>query len=293
MKDYLARAITTDGRIRGLACITTDLTGRAAGLHQTCPTVSAALGRALTGGTLMGALLDDEQRVALKFEGSGPMHKILVEADSRGNVRGYPGQVVVNLPPNAAGKLDVSGALGRAGFLTVTKDLRLKEPYQGTVELYSGEIAEDIAYYFSESEQIPSAVGLGVFVNADNTIEAAGGFLIQSMPPSDENMLDELAGRISAMAPVTQMIKDGKDPEAILAAIFAEIPYRILETRPLDLRCTCSRQRVERALITLGKHQIEDILSDNEDQLAISCEFCHRHYTFGREELHKLLSESH
>ncbi len=175
MKDYLVRVMSKDGGVRALACLTTNLVGDACGLHGTCPTVSAALGRALSGGVLMGGMLDDDQRVALKFEGNGPMQKILIEADSYGNVRGYPGVAAVHLPPNAEGKLDVAAAIGKAGFLTVTKDLRLREPYSGVVQLFTSEIAEDLAFYLTDSEQIPSAVGLGVFVEPSGRGASAGG----------------------------------------------------------------------------------------------------------------------
>ena len=210
MDDYLVRIITEEKNILGLACITTNLVNDARKRHGTFPTATAALGRALTGGELLGALLEPDQRVALKFTGNGPLKKIIVEAEGDGTVRGYVEVPQVDLPPRN-GKFDVGGALGREGFLTVTKDLRLKEPYNGVVKLYTGEIASDIAFYLTESEQIPSAVGLGVFVETDGSVTASGGFLVQSLPPADEALIDSLAGRIENMPPITRQLKDGKD----------------------------------------------------------------------------------
>ncbi|HVN72107.1 MAG TPA: Hsp33 family molecular chaperone HslO [Desulfomonilia bacterium] len=291
MGDYLVRAITEEKNILGLACITTNLVDEARKRHKTYPTATAALGRALTGGELLGALLDPGQRVALKFTGNGPLKKIIVEAEGDGTVRGYVEVPEVDLPPRN-GKFDVGGALGREGFLTVTKDLRLKEPYNGLVKLYTGEIASDIAYYLTESEQIPSAVGLGVFVESDGSVTASGGFLIQSLPPADEVLIDGLANRIQDMPPVTRQLRDGKTPEDLLASVFEGIPYHTIETRQLTFRCSCSRSRVEQALITLGRTQMEEIMKDKE-VFDISCHFCNRSYVFQRDHLMRLLTEMH
>jgi molecular chaperone Hsp33 len=211
MEDYLVRVITKDASVRGLACVTTNLVREAYSRHGTYPTATAALGRALTGGTLMGALLKTGQRVALKFSGNGPIQKVLVEAESNGAVRGYVGVPNVDLPLKD-GKIDVGSAVGHAGVLTVTKDLRLKEPYTGIVELFTGEIGDDIAFYLTESEQIPSAVGLGVYVEPDGIVSAAGGFLIQSLPPSDEEIIDKLITQIEAMPSITELLRSGKRP---------------------------------------------------------------------------------
>ena len=263
MNDYLVRVITEEKNIVGLACVTTNLVDDARRRHGTCPTATAALGRALTGGELMGALLDPDQRVALKFTGNGPLRKIIVEAEGDGTVRGYVEVPRVDLPPRN-GKLDVGGAIGREGYLTVTKDLRLKEPYNGIVKLYTGEIASDIAFYLTESEQIPSAVGLGVYVEADGNVSASGGFLVQSLPPADEALIDTLAERIQGLPPVTRQLIDGMTPEGILAGIFEGIPYRTIETRRLSFRCSCSVSRIEQALITLGRSQLEEVVRDQE-----------------------------
>ena len=291
MNDYLVRIMASDARVRALACVTTTLVNEACTRHGTYPTASAALGRALTGGLLLGALLEPDQRVALMFEGNGPLKKILVEAESNGGVRGYVKVPEVDLP-SRNGKIDVSGALGKSGFLTVTKDLRLREPYRGTVQLYTGEIASDIAYYLTKSEQIPSAVGLGVYVEPDLTVTAAGGFLIQSLPPSDESMIDILIEHIREMPSITDQLRSGKTPEALLETIFAGIPFEILENLSLTYRCSCSRGRIEQALITLGKKEIASIIAKDEI-IDVTCEFCRKGYVFSRKELKRLMDEMH
>ncbi|MBP1753436.1 MAG: hslO [Geobacteraceae bacterium] len=289
MKDYLVRIITTSENVRALACITTGLVDEACRRHGTYPTASAALGRALTGGALLGALLKTGQRVALKFEGNGPLKKVIVEADSNGAVRGYVGVPEVCMVTDA-GKLDVGGALGRAGFLTVSRDLGLKEPYKGMVQLYSSEIAEDIAYYLTDSEQIPSAVGMGVYVEPDNSVSAAGGFLIQSLPPADDRIIDTLMERIGRMPPVTQLLRDGATPEKILQILFADIPYVTLEKRELAFRCTCTREKIERVLISLGSGELSDIIA-REGNTEVTCEFCREIYPFTRDQLERLVNE--
>lgn len=289
MTDYLVRIITTSENIRALACVTTDLVNEACRRHATQPTASAALGRALTAGTLMGALLKTGQRVALRFEGNGPLEKILVEAESNGAVRGRVGNPDVLLV-NPEGKLDVAAALGRAGFLTVTKDLGMKEPYRGMVQLLSSEIAEDLALYLTESEQIPSAVGLGVFVEPDNRVSAAGGFLIQSLPPGNEEEVERLMEQIGKLPPITQLLREGKTPEDILASLFAGIPYKALEKRALAFQCTCSKEKIEQALVSLGQAELADMV-EKEEETEVTCEFCRQVWRLSREDLKRLLSE--
>lgn len=291
MKDYLVRAITKDGGVRGLACITTQLANTICHQSETYPTATVALGRALTGGALMGALLKDGQRVALKFEGNGPLKKILVEADSEGNIRGYVGQPKAEIPLKQ-GDFDVARALGHAGFLTVTKDLRLKDPYRGIVQLYTSEIAEDLAYYLTESEQIPSAVGLGVFVETSGAISSAGGFLIQSLPPGDEELVGEIIRHIETLPPLTELLSNGKSSEEILKLLFQEIPFEILGAQSLAFRCSCSKDRTEQALITLGTKELTSMIQEQE-QTEVVCEFCQAHYTFTRKELEQLLRKIH
>jgi molecular chaperone Hsp33 len=290
MSDYLVRIITKEGNIRALACVTTELVDEARRRHGTFPTASAALGRALTGGALMGALLKAHQRVALKFEGNGPLKKIIVEADSSGAVRGYVSVPEVHMV-REDGKLDVAGALGKAGFLSVTKDLGLKEPYKGMVQLYTSEIAEDLAFYLTESEQIPSAVGLGVFVEPDNRVSASGGFLIQSVPPRDEEVIDKLMDRIGELPPITHLLREGKTPEDMLAIIFEGIPYDTLEKRAIAFRCSCGREKIERALISLGREELSSMI-EKQEGAEVKCEFCRKVYNFSHEELNLLKKHS-
>jgi len=288
--DYMVRIISRTENIMALACVTTGVVEEARRRHDCWPTAAAALGRALTGGALLGAQLKTGQRLALKFEGNGPLKKIIVEAESNGVVRGYVAAPHVHMV-NDEGKLDVCGAVGRAGFLTVTKDLGLKEPYRGTVRLYTSEIAEDIAYYLTGSEQIPSAVGLGVFVEPDNSVSAAGGFLIQTLPPADEKLVDRLMAHMEQLPPITQLLRQGETPEQLLEMLFSGIPYATLEKRALAFSCTCSREKVERTLITLGAAEISDII-EREGATEVTCEFCREAYSFGRAELERLLGES-
>jgi molecular chaperone Hsp33 len=288
MENYMVRALARSGNIRALACDTTRLVDDARRLHGTFPTASAALGRALTGGILMGALLKTRQRVALKFEGNGPLKKIIVEAENNGTVRGFVEVPHVDLPLKGD-KLDVAGALGRAGFLTVTKDLGLKEPYSGMVQLYTSEIAEDLAFYLTESEQIPSAVGLGVFVEPDGAVSAAGGFLVQSFPPDDEKLIDGLIERIEKMPSITELLRGGKTPEGVLEIIFGQIPFEVLERRVPAFHCSCNRERIERVLISLGREEIAALVAEQGDT-DVTCEFCRKTYHFNREELERLMA---
>jgi molecular chaperone Hsp33 len=290
MGDYLVRSIGDKTNILGLACVTTGLVHETSQLHGTSRTASAALGRALTGGLLMGALMKRRQRIALKFEGNGPLKKIIVEADNEGTVRGFVAVPEADVP-SKDGKLDVSGLLGNEGTLTVAKDLGLKEPYRGIVKLHTGEIAEDIAYYFLESEQIPSAVGLGVFVELDGKVSAAGGFLIQTIPPVEEGLVDRIIKNIQEIPFVTQMIREGKTPEEMLARIFSDIPYHVLGNQELSFRCTCSKERVERALIALGGDALQKFIAE-EEETDVTCEYCRTNYRLVRKELEDLLRET-
>ncbi|MFA5183753.1 MAG: Hsp33 family molecular chaperone HslO [Syntrophales bacterium] len=283
MEDYLVRIISKDGNFRALACVTTDLVNEACRRNGTYPTASAALGRALTGAALLGALLKSGQRVALKFEGNGPLKKIVVEGESNGAVRGYVEVPSVDLPPKD-GKLDVASALGKVGSLTVTKDLGMKEPSQGIVQLYTSEIAADIAFYLANSEQIPSAVGLGVFVEPDDRVSAAGGFLVQSLTTPNEEALDKLIEHIEKLPPITELLRRGKTPEELLELIFADIPFKPLEKHTLALRCSCNRERVEKALLILGGEEIAELMAA-EGPASVTCEFCLKQYVFSQEEL--------
>jgi len=288
MKDYLVRVIAKSGSVRGLACVTTGLVEDICKRHGTLPTASAALGRALTAGTLMGAMLKTGQRTALRFEGNGPLKKIIVEADSDGTVRGYVGNPEVNLQ-RADGALDVAGALGRAGFLTIAKDLGMKEPYRGTVQLYSSEIAQDLALYLVESEQIPSAVGLAEFVEPTGVVSAAGGFLIQAVPPVDPDIVEELMARIQELPPLSELLHDGKSPEQILELLFAGIPFDVLEKRELGFACSCSRERIERVLISMGRKELTS-LREEQHGAEVTCEFCGERYGFNEADLVQLIA---
>ena len=290
MRDYLVRAISDKANVIGLASVTTGLAEEARRIHGTSRTASAALGRALTGGLLMGARLKKGQRLALKFEGNGPLKKIIVEADYDGTVRGFVGAPEAEVPFKDE-KLNVSGALGSQGLLTVIKDLRLKEPYQGVVNLLSGEIGEDIAFYYSESEQIPSAVGLGVFVEPDGKVSAAGGFLIQTLPPTDAKMVDRLIENIRKIPTVTEFLRDGKTPEALLADLFSGTTYHLLGETPLFFRCRCNQERVEKILVALGKVELRKMIEE-QGRAEVTCEFCRTGYHFSREELENLLLEA-
>jgi molecular chaperone Hsp33 len=238
----------------------------------------------------MGALLKGDQRVALKFEGNGPLGKILVEARSDGAVCGYVGDPNADLPPRG-GRFDVAGLLGRAGLLTVTKDLRLKEPYTGTVVLRTSEIGEDLAFYLAESEQVPSAVGLGVRLGNDMEVRAAGGFLIQAMPPSDEGEVEAVTERIATLAPLDGLLRDGRPPGDVLADIL-QAPVDLLEDHPLAFQCGCSRERVSRALTSLGREGIASLIEE-EEGVDVRCEFCGDSFRFEREDLERLISEVH
>lgn len=291
MNDHLIRVISDEANVRAMACLTTATVGEACSRHRTSPTASVALGRALTGGVLLGALLKGRQRVALKFEGGGPLGKIVVEADPMCLVHGYVGNPQADLPLRD-GRFDVAGALGHAGLLTVTKDLQLKSPYQGVVNLVSSEIAEDIAYYLTESEQTPSAMGLTTIPDDQGGIAVAGGFLIQSLPPANDAALETLTARIAAMPPLARLLFDGASPKDILDRIFGDIPYEILGHQDVAFHCGCSRDRIEQALITLGVDEIRSLAERGEDTV-ITCEFCREPYAFTPEDLRRLADERH
>ncbi|GAM09054.1 33 kDa chaperonin [Geobacter sp. OR-1] len=287
--DYLVRIITAAGTVRAFACITTSLVNEAC-LRQGCwPTAAVALGRGLTAGALMGALLKTDQRIALSFEGNGPLKKILIEADANGALRGYVRVPAVHME-KPDGTFDIASALGRAGLLTVTKDLRLKAPYKGVVPLATSEIGEDLAVYLTESEQTPSAIGLGVFVEPDNSVSAAGGFLIQALPPGDDEIVDKLMHRLETLPSLTAMLREGITPELLIERLFEGIPYTTLEKRELAFVCACNRARIEKVLISLGKDELEDMI-EKQGETEVTCEFCQERYRFDGDELRRLISE--
>ena len=289
MNDRYIRALCTNGGIRAIACSTTELSRRVCRLQQSSPTVSVALGRGLAAGALMGALLKPGQRVALKFEGNGPMGKMIIEADSDGAVRGCAGTPAAEAEP-VEGRWNVAGVLGRAGFLTVTRDLGLGgEPYRGMVQLCSSEIGDDLAYYLTDSEQTPSAVGLGVQLDSSGEIEAAGGFLVQTLPGADEGELERILERLGQMPPLSGLLRRG-GADLLLKELFEGIPYTLLEERELEFRCSCSRQRVEQALLSLGADELRE-MRETDRGAEVSCEFCRQGYRFSGEELSGLADQ--
>ncbi|WP_022852976.1 Hsp33 family molecular chaperone HslO [Thermodesulfatator atlanticus] len=285
---YAIRGITKDGAFRIFAADTKDIVEEARKRHNTLPTATAALGRALTAAALLGLDLKTG-RVMIQINGGGPLGEIIAEADAEGNVRGLVQKPHIHLTPQK-GKLLVGQAVGRDGFISVTKDLGLKEPYQGSTKLISGEIAEDVSYYLTVSEQIPSAVGLGVFVEPDNTVKVAGGFLIQTLPAATDEQIARIEEVLKKLPPVTSLLQEGFTPETILERIFGKENVKVLEKRPLAYHCRCSRERAERALIALGPEEIKKLLEKGEPS-EITCDFCREKYVFTPEDLQKLLAE--
>ena len=290
MSDYLLRIFAKEAGVRAIACTIPQLVQEARERHKTKAIATVALGRALAGGVLMGAVLKVRQEVALKFEGDGPLGKMIIEADSNGVVRGYIAHPEVDWPPMVHG-FEVGKAVGRNGLLTVVKDLRLKELYQGSVPLVSGEIDEDLAYYLAQSEQVPSLVGVGTVVDGSGRVTAAGGVLIQSVPPHAPETIALLSGRLAEMPPIAELFQAGQTPETFLAELFATIPYQTLETRPVRFRCSCSRERAEQALISLGADDLRDLLA-SEGKAEIDCHFCRQHYLFEAQDLQRLIALS-
>lgn len=288
MEDYLVRAIAANGQVRAFAAYTKNTVEVARQAHNTSPVVTAGLGRLLTAGAMMGSMMKGDRDVlTIKAEGSGPVGHYLVTADSKGNVKGYAANPNVILPANAAGKLDVGGSLG-VGLLTVIKDLGLKEPYTGTCELISGEIAEDLTYYFASSEQTPSSVGLGVLMTKDNTVNVAGGFIIQLMPDATEETISIVEEKISTIKSVTSMLENGLDPEGIINLILGGLDPEILDKMPVRFHCNCSKERVSKALIAIGRKELDNIIADNEP-IEVKCHFCNKAYNFTVDELKKLV----
>ena len=287
MSAYIVRATAADSQIRAFAITSRAMVETARAAHNTSPVITAALGRLLSAGAMMGTMMKGEKDLlTLQVKGAGPAKGLTVTADSKGFVKGYPKEPQVMLPPNAAGKLDVGGAIG-AGFLTVIKDMGLKEPYVGQTMLQTGEIAEDLTYYFATSEQIPSAVGLGVLMNKDNTVRQAGGFIIQLMPFTSDEVIDKLEKKIAGIKPVTEMLDSGMKPEDILEEVLGEFGVEITDTMETEFRCDCSKERVKRALSTLSAKDLDDMIQDNEP-IEVKCQFCNAAYTFDVEELKEI-----
>ena len=289
MSDYIVRAISTDGLVQAAAICSRELTERARQIHHASPVATAALGRALAGASMMGnALKGQGASLTLQIKGGGPLGTVLAVSDAEGNVRGYVANPQVDLPLRDDGKLDVGGAVGGEGTITVIKDLHMKEPYVGTIDLLGGEIAEDVAAYFVESEQIPTACGLGVLVDRDQSVKAAGGYLIQLLPGATEDTIVKVEGGIMAAGNVSAILDKDDDPEHMLRQVMSDFDLKILETCPVEYRCYCSRQRVERALISLGKDELQQIL-DEQGHCSMTCQFCDAVYDFSGGELKALI----
>ncbi len=287
--DYMVRAAAAEDHIRAFAATTRQMAETARLAHHTSPVCTAALGRTLTGAVMMGSMLKEEKALlTIQIKGNGPAEGITVTADSHGHAKGYVVNPLADLPLNARGKLDVAGAIGQ-GRLTVIRDIGLKEPYIGTINLVSGEIAEDLTWYFAESEQVPSSVGLGVLVDRDLSVKQSGGFLIQLMPDTPEEVIAELEERLKHMAPVTTMLEEGKSPEEILDSLIGPFSPKILEKNEVSFYCGCSKDRVEKALISVGADSIREMLEDGEP-IDVSCSFCGKSYRFELDDLKRILT---
>ena len=290
MTDEIVRAITGDGLVKAAAITGRDIVERARNIHRLLPMATAALGRTLLGASLMGDMLKEERgALTLQIKGGGPLGTILAVSDCEGNVRGYVTNPQVELMEQRPGKLDVGRAVGTGGTLTVIKDIGLKEPYVGSIGLFSGEIADDLAMYFVESEQIPTACALGVLVGLDQSVTAAGGYLIQLLPGAGEDIISKIEAGVHSMGQVSSALADGLDGEGLLRAVLADFDLEILEKHPVEYRCCCSRERVSRALISMGRADLTDLIRE-QGQAELTCQFCDQVYRFSGSELETLLA---
>lgn len=290
MKDYLVRATAADAQIRAFAATTRQMVETARQKHDTSPVVTAALGRLLTAGSMMGSMLKgEEDLLTLQVTGDGPMGGMTVTADSKGHVKGYANEPQVILPANSLGKLDVGGAVG-SGILRVIQDSGLKDPYVGQTVLQTGEIAEDLTYYFATSEQVPSSVGLGVLMEKDNTVRQAGGFIVQLMPFADEETISRLERNLGKIRSVTSMLDEGLTPEGLLELVLEGMDIQFRDTRHVEFACSCSKERVEKALISIGREEIEKMIADGEP-IEVKCHFCNKGYRFCVQELEEIVEK--
>ena len=288
-KDYIVRATAAGETVRAFAIRSTDLTSEARELHHTFPVVTAALGRLLSAGAMMGSMMKgDRDMLTLQMKGDGPIGQMTVTVDSHGNVKGFPANPDVDIPRKRAGKLDVGGAVGR-GTLTVSMDLGLKEPYNGQVEIQTGEIGDDLAYYYTVSEQTPSAVGLGVMLNTDSSVRHAGGFIIQIMPDAAEETISAIEEKVAAAEPVTAMMDEGMSPEDMLDFFLGDLGLKITEKLPVRYHCGCTKDKVAGALATISTKDIEEIINDGEE-IEVKCYFCNSAYRFGIDELKEIMA---
>ena len=290
MTDYIVRATAANNQIRAFAATTKETVEAARQAHNTSPVATAALGRLLTGGAMMGSMMkNDTDMLTIQIKCSGPIGGLTVTADSKGNVKGYVHEPNVILPPKN-GKLDVGGALGQ-GVMTVIKDMGLKEPYSGQTILQTGEIAEDLTYYFATSEQVPSSVGLGVLMEKDNTVRCAGGFIVQVMPFISDEVLDKLEENIKKISSVTSMLDNGHTPEQMLEQVLDGLNVEFTDTMDTQFKCNCSHERIEKAIISIGKKDIQEMIDDGKE-VEVKCHFCNMAYTFSVEELKQILKQA-
>ena len=287
MSDYLVRAAAADAQVRAFAVTARDTVETARKAHDTSPVMTAALGRLLCAGAMMGSMMKgDADILTLQIRGDGPAGGLTVTADSKGRVKGYAVHPQVILPANSQGKLDVGGAIG-TGTLQVIRDLGLKEPYVGQTDLQTGEIAEDLTWYFAASEQVPSSVGLGVLMEKNNTVKQAGGFIVQLMPFAEETVIEKLEANLSRVHSVTKLLEDGNSPEQILGILLEGMDMEILSAMPVEFSCNCSRERVAKALYSIGKKEMDEMIADGEP-IEVKCHFCNRAYQFSVEDLKQI-----
>ncbi len=290
MKDYIVRATAGEGQIRAFAATTQNLVEEARQRHNTSPVATAALGRLLTAGVMMGSMMkNDSDVLTIQIKGDGPIGGLTVTADVNGNVKGYVENPDVMLPPKN-GKLDVGGAIG-IGLLNIIKDMGLKEPYVGQTILVTSEIAEDLTYYFANSEQVPSSVGLGVLMNKDNTVRCAGGFIVQVMPFVTDEVLTKLEENIKKISSVTSMLDEGCTPEQMLEHVLEGLDVVVTDTLPAAFQCNCSHERIEKAIISIGKKDIQEMIDEGKE-VEVKCHFCNTAYTFSVEELKEILKQA-
>lgn len=288
MGDYIVRATAANSQIRAFAITSRDTVEAARKAHDTSPVATAALGRLLSAGAMMGAMMKGEKDLlTLQIHAGGPLNGLTVTADSQGHVKGYVGNPSVILPPNEKGKLDVGGAVG-IGFLNVIKDMGLKEPYLGQTELKTGEIGDDLTYYFAASEQVPSTVGLGVLMNRDNTVRCAGGWIVQLMPFAEESVISALEENLKEITSVTALLDEGMSPEDLLQRLLGNLGVEMNDTLPVEFYCNCDKARVEKALISIGKQEIKQMIADGKP-VELNCHFCNTNYVFTIEELKEIL----
>lgn len=289
MADYLVRATAADAQIRAFAVTSRDLVEEARSRHDLSPVVTAALGRLMSGACCMGSMLKGEKdMLTLQISGDGPVGGLIVTADAKGNVKGYAQTPQAMMPPNAQGKLDVGGVIGN-GYLTVIKDMGMKEPYSSRIALQTGEIGDDLTYYFAVSEQIPSCVALGVLMERNNTVRQAGGFVLQLMPFAQEEIIQKLEAKIASIQSVTKLLEEGNSPEEILALVLGDMGLELTDKVPVQFWCNCTKQRVEKVLFSLGKKELQDMVAEGKD-VELHCHFCNTDYIFTVDELKAMVS---